>query len=643
VTYDANLICPVLLVSKCVIFNWKDSMQKDKILNQLGILHKAAINVACEDESLTDEADGQKLFGHLHLVFRDWQYEGSDEKSVYNDIFKEERSAETAAAVRNQIRRSVKENFESITVWLFPAPVKDSAQLSTRLSYDVTQESFKRQLGLLRGKLSSQLVGPSVFDGQPLRGNTIGAIVETIATVLNTGDAVRPKPAWVSMICSEIEQTRIAFEKTLRRECDKMLEAFERRCLCSMTSNAPASRRLSTGDVNPGGNGRGGKPSSSRASLNIPARAEPTSGNTLVSSSFPRWDQAEQSLRGKTLELFEDYKADVDAISGGGAALAPDDLIAIEAALQRSIESEKAHFTAKFSQLCTRWVRSAKETCLRILESECQELQVGCPFVDSELSEAMAEFFTEVTLILRERLEADVQYIHSAATATATTAAASSKPKSSKAAVAGGTGTTTKLLNDMKLIGCEADKIDIEETLKNLHQAADLQFQVVRHVNDESKRRCEAACRTCLSDAQVKLEANVDNAARGLLSSSVVVTKAELNARLDEEFKAINDALWESVTAMPLGEGFVEGFQKELERTGLELVRKIETLYSKACHKFVKKIVTETNRTITAQTEYLLECGEPVTEEHLVSIYQEIVNKEGDIATRQVSQWTLEV
>ena len=115
VTYDANLICPILLVSKAVIFNWKDSMQKDKILNQLGILHKAAINVACEDESMSDVSD-QKLFGHLHLVFRDWQYEGSDEKTVFNDIFKEERSAETAAAVRNQIRRSVKENFESITV-----------------------------------------------------------------------------------------------------------------------------------------------------------------------------------------------------------------------------------------------------------------------------------------------------------------------------------------------------------------------------------------------------------------------------------------------------------------------------------------------------------------------------------------------
>lgn len=137
VTYDTNLICPVLLVSKCVIFNWKDSMQKDKILNQLGILHRAAINVVAEDEEAAAAAEeDHKLFGHLHLVFRDWQYEGSDEKSVFNDIFKDERSAETAAAVRNQIRRSIRENFESITVsHMMCLCVKDSTIYLRLINY----------------------------------------------------------------------------------------------------------------------------------------------------------------------------------------------------------------------------------------------------------------------------------------------------------------------------------------------------------------------------------------------------------------------------------------------------------------------------------------------------------------------------
>lgn len=28
ITYDANLTCPIVLASKAVIFNWKDSLQK---------------------------------------------------------------------------------------------------------------------------------------------------------------------------------------------------------------------------------------------------------------------------------------------------------------------------------------------------------------------------------------------------------------------------------------------------------------------------------------------------------------------------------------------------------------------------------------------------------------------------------------
>ena len=36
--YDANLICPILLASKCVIFNWKGDLQKDHILSTLGIM-----------------------------------------------------------------------------------------------------------------------------------------------------------------------------------------------------------------------------------------------------------------------------------------------------------------------------------------------------------------------------------------------------------------------------------------------------------------------------------------------------------------------------------------------------------------------------------------------------------------------------
>ena len=87
-------------------------------------------------------------------------------------------------------------------VWLFPAPVKDSRQLSSILTLESTQPEFRSKLSALRAAMSAQLAEPTVFNGKTLCGNTTGAIVETIANVLNTGEAVRPKPAvtrpWLS-------------------------------------------------------------------------------------------------------------------------------------------------------------------------------------------------------------------------------------------------------------------------------------------------------------------------------------------------------------------------------------------------------------------------------------------------------------
>ena len=210
VTYDANLICPILLASKCVLFNWEDSLQKDRILNLLGIMHKAAINVATEGGLESDHVD-TRIFGHLHLLFRDWQY-GGDEEAVKKDIFKEERSADPAAAIRNQIRRSILESFESVTVWLFPPPVDNAVQLSTELRYDATCPAFRTKLAGLRSTLAQQLLTPTRFDGKELTGRLVGPMVETIATVLNAGESVRPASAYVSMLRMEVDRMRSTLE-----------------------------------------------------------------------------------------------------------------------------------------------------------------------------------------------------------------------------------------------------------------------------------------------------------------------------------------------------------------------------------------------------------------------------------------------
>lgn len=127
VNYDAKLVCPILLASKCVVFNWKATLQKDQILTQLGIMTRAAKNVSNEgrlassSSSSSSSTGGGKLFGHLHIVFRDWSSADGDRSSVYSVLFDEERGHESQA--RNQIRKDVLASFESVSVWLFDAPV----------------------------------------------------------------------------------------------------------------------------------------------------------------------------------------------------------------------------------------------------------------------------------------------------------------------------------------------------------------------------------------------------------------------------------------------------------------------------------------------------------------------------------------
>ena len=131
-----------------------DSVQKDKILNHLGIMQKAALNVA--DEGDVGE-ERSHVFGHLHIVFRDWRFQG-DEKSVTDDIFKPERGADTATAVRNQIRSSIKESFQSVSVWLFPPPMENVSALRSELTVQESSVGFRNKLRDMRRVLVSVAV-----------------------------------------------------------------------------------------------------------------------------------------------------------------------------------------------------------------------------------------------------------------------------------------------------------------------------------------------------------------------------------------------------------------------------------------------------------------------------------------------------
>lgn len=85
----------VLLTAKCVLFNWRDSLQKDRILDLLGVMCRAASTVGKEtapkkrrgsdstDSVKSDKEKEVKPFGHLHIVFRDWNFDGDEVSDIY--------------------------------------------------------------------------------------------------------------------------------------------------------------------------------------------------------------------------------------------------------------------------------------------------------------------------------------------------------------------------------------------------------------------------------------------------------------------------------------------------------------------------------------------------------------------------------
>ena len=68
---DTTLLTPILLLSKVILFNWKGGLQKTQILNELAIL----VEVGKRVSSNSFEEDKSK-FGHLHIVLRDFHFEG---------------------------------------------------------------------------------------------------------------------------------------------------------------------------------------------------------------------------------------------------------------------------------------------------------------------------------------------------------------------------------------------------------------------------------------------------------------------------------------------------------------------------------------------------------------------------------------
>jgi hypothetical protein len=197
-----------------VIFNWKGDLQKDHLLECLGIMTRAASNVATETSSRSSSASAQTTkFSHLHIVFRDWQAVGSSPTSVFGALFDREGVAESAT--RDRIRDEVLANFASVRVWLFDAPTESAKALKSRLTIDVTTAAFRQQLRDFRLALAQQLKEPTTIAGQVLTGRNLGPVMNEFGKALNSGQVVMPHSAFVNMITLEINNLRNRYENEL--------------------------------------------------------------------------------------------------------------------------------------------------------------------------------------------------------------------------------------------------------------------------------------------------------------------------------------------------------------------------------------------------------------------------------------------
>lgn len=227
-TYDANLVCPVVLTSRCVIFNWKDSLQRDRLLNLLAVMQRAAFNVATEEEEEEEEggdksqeygntlAPHTKIFGHLHIVFRDWAYDGTKE-TVYKTLFTQERSLAPDAVARNQIRSVLQNAFESISIWLLPPPVDRTTDLNKELRTGDLSDAFKVQVTALRHALAEQVKAPHHFCGKVLTGPKIASLVPALVETLNDGNRVLPRSMYANLIAAEVTRVQASYLKRLQK------------------------------------------------------------------------------------------------------------------------------------------------------------------------------------------------------------------------------------------------------------------------------------------------------------------------------------------------------------------------------------------------------------------------------------------
>ena len=212
--YDIKLVGGNLVVSRVVLFNWNQSFQKNKILDELAVMCEVAKGLQGGEE---------KPFGHLHIVFQCCRLaemkEGQDAR--YAKLFGQEKGIEgkedqdNAIGVRNQIRLMLTDSFLSITCQLLPKPVDDENKYDLTFSkkaigFDDLTPSYIEALTNMRMQISKQLKEPRALGGHTLDGAHVAKLMEQMAAKLTSNETFIPATLYQEMLNREAQEQKIA-------------------------------------------------------------------------------------------------------------------------------------------------------------------------------------------------------------------------------------------------------------------------------------------------------------------------------------------------------------------------------------------------------------------------------------------------
>lgn len=485
--------------------------------------------------------------------------------------------------------------------------MKESSQLSTILSHERTQPAFKEKLSALRATLSSQLSQPTRFNGQELTGNNMGQVVETVAKLLNSGDAVRPKPAWVSMMCTEIEQSRTRFEAELREQMDAILAKYSSMTQVRSSKMSPSKRKSS-------GTGAGRRSSLGRSS-----------DVGVMVELFPSRQAAHTAVEAIMQRALANYRSDVAIITGceegsNPSTLSAEDFATAESAKNKSLVTLLGYFGAKYNELFSTWIRNLKAMCTNILKEECDKLKTHAPFAPEDLESALSDTLLSLTYLFNDRLNETKTYrldVVSDSTA-----------------------------SNWTLDGSESEILELEDALKQIKHSSELQFELVRKNNADVIRATEDKCKRILQEAQTQLSMRCREVISSLESSIVSdasfcgVDQISISSKLDEVFKHLSDKLWDDTVSIPMGEKFANDMMEQLQKTGYDNINLLSDRYNEAMHSHISRVVREAIREVDKRTQHYLDGDSAVEEAQLAQEYQSTIQQVADHALSMIRNWS---